>query len=88
MTYFGRFLLGGSDAEQWSDDRKKNFFINDSVGLSMCDGSIETVRLDFVAKLQKYTSFAYSWSTSHERVQNLRHFCARVIAFSQRLRRF
>ena len=52
MTYFGRFLLGGSDAEQWSDDRKKNFFINDSVGLSMCDGSIETVRLDFVAKLQ------------------------------------
>ena len=39
------FLLGGSNAEEWSDHRKKNFFINNFVGLSMCDdGPIETVK--------------------------------------------
>ena len=43
MSLFGRFLLGGSDAENWGDHRKKNFFIN-SVELSMWDGPIETVK--------------------------------------------
>ena len=28
---------------EWGDHRKKNFFINNSMGLSMCDGPIETV---------------------------------------------
>ena len=43
-TYlFGGFLLGGSNAEKWSDHRKKNFFINNSVGFSTCDGLILTV---------------------------------------------
>ena len=39
----GGFLLGGSNAKKWGDHRKNNFFINNSVGLSMCDSSIETV---------------------------------------------
>ena len=44
-TYlFGGFLLGGSNAEKWGDHGKKNFFINNSVGLFMCDGPIETVK--------------------------------------------
>ena len=37
---FGEFLLGGSNA--------KNFFKNDSVGLSMCDDPIETVKYIWV----------------------------------------
>ena len=43
-TRLGGFLLGGSNAEKWGDNRKKNFFINNSVGLSLCDGLIETVK--------------------------------------------
>ena len=38
------FLLGDSNAEKQGDHRKKNFFINNSLGLSMCDGPIETVK--------------------------------------------
>ena len=70
----GGFSLGGSNAE--GDHQKKNFFINNSVGLSMFDGPIETIKyilvnmwcmLDWIyTKLQKYTSFAYSRSTSEE----------------------
>ena len=41
--------------------------------------------LDFVTKLQKYTSFAYSWSTSEE-CKNIRRCCTRPIACSQRRR--
>ena len=44
MYLFGGFLLGGSNAEKWGDHRKKNFFINNFVGLSICDGPIETVK--------------------------------------------
>ena len=29
-TCLGGFLLGGSNAENWGDHRKKNFFINNS----------------------------------------------------------
>ena len=47
MYLFGGFLLGGSNAENWGDHRKKNFFIN-SVELSMCDGPIETVKYIWV----------------------------------------
>ena len=36
----------GSNAEKWH--RKKNFFINDSVGLSMCDCPVETVKYIWV----------------------------------------
>ena len=36
-----RFLFGGSNTEEWGDHRKKNFFINNPVELSMCDGPIE-----------------------------------------------
>ena len=43
MYLFGGFLLRGSNAENWGDHRKKNFFIN-SVELSMCDSRIETVK--------------------------------------------
>ena len=43
-TCLGGFLLGGSNAEEWNDHRKKNFFINNFVGFSMCDGRIETVK--------------------------------------------
>ena len=41
MYLFAGFLLGASNAENWGDHRKKNFFIN-SVELSMSDGLIET----------------------------------------------
>ena len=47
-TYLGRFLLEGSNGEKWSDHRKKNFFINNSVGLPICDGPIETVKYIWV----------------------------------------
>ena len=37
FTCLGGFLVGGSNAEKWGDHRKKNFFINNSMGLSMFD---------------------------------------------------
>ena len=40
--------VGGSNAEEWGDNRKKDFFINNSVGLSICDGLIETVKCTLV----------------------------------------
>ena len=43
MYLFGGFFLGGSDAENWGDNQKKNLFVN-SVELSMCDSRIETVK--------------------------------------------
>ena len=43
MYLFERFLLGESNEENWGDHRN-NFFINNSVELSMCDGPIETVK--------------------------------------------
>ena len=63
---------------RWPSHWKKNFFINNSVGLSMRDGLTETVKylhlgeylihdwLGIVTKQQKYTSFACSsdsWTT-------------------------
>ena len=36
--FVGRFT------EKWGDHREKNFFIINSVGLSMCDSPIETVK--------------------------------------------
>ena len=73
---FFKFLLGGSNAENWGDYRKKNFFIN-SVELSTWDGLMETVKyiwvnilyhawLDFLTNLQKFITFVYTWSTSEE----------------------
>ena len=41
--FVGRFRY-----EKWNDPGKKNFFINNSVGLSMCDGPIETVKYIWV----------------------------------------
>ena len=43
-TCLGGFLLGGSNVEKWGDHRKENFLINNSVGLSLCDGPTETVK--------------------------------------------
>ena len=43
-TCLGGFLLEGSNAEEWGDHRKKIFFINNCVGLSMCDGPMESVK--------------------------------------------
>ena len=43
-TCLGGFLSGSSNAKEWGDHRKKNFFINDSVGLSMCDYPMETIK--------------------------------------------
>ena len=37
-----------SNAEKWGEHRKKNFFINNSVGLSKCDSPIETVKYIWV----------------------------------------
>ena len=31
IYFFGRLLLGGSNAEKWGDHKKKKFFINNSV---------------------------------------------------------
>ena len=42
-TWLGKIFLRGTNAETWSDYWKKNFFINNSVRLSMCDSLIETV---------------------------------------------
>ena len=63
-----------SNAEKWGDHWKRNFLINNSVGLSMYDNSIETVKyisvniwcmLDWMlSQMHKCTSFAYNWSTS------------------------
>ena len=36
--------MRGPKAEELGDHRKKNFFINNSMELSMCDGPIETVK--------------------------------------------
>ena len=47
-TCLGGFLLGGSNAKKWSDHRKNNFLKNNSVGLSMYDGPIETVKYIWV----------------------------------------
>ena len=51
-TWFGGFLLGARlkcKKMGWASYRKKNFFIlNDSVGLSMCDCLIETVKYIWV----------------------------------------
>ena len=38
------FLLGGSNAEKWCNHQKKNFFIDNSSGLPMCDSLIETAK--------------------------------------------
>ena len=78
MYLIGGFLLGGSNVENWrgGDHQKKNLFIN-SVEFSMYDRPIETVKYiwvnflhmfhwKFITKLQKSTSFAYSWSNSKE----------------------
>ena len=76
-TCLGVFSLGDSNAEEWGDHLKNNFFINNSVGLSMYHGLIETVKYIWVniwfilgwilsKKLQKYTSSTYSWSTSED----------------------
>ena len=43
MYLFGGGFVGRF-AEKWGDHRKKNFFIINSVGLSMCDSPIETVK--------------------------------------------
>ena len=46
-TCLGGFLLGGRfkcGKMETPLHRKKNFFINDSVGLSMCYCTIETVK--------------------------------------------
>ena len=51
MYLFGEFLLGGSNAKKWGDHRKKNLM---------------HVWLHFSTKLQKFTSFAWSWSNSEE----------------------
>ena len=48
MYLFGGFLLGGSNTEKWGDHRTKNFFINNFVGLLICDGLIETVKYIWV----------------------------------------
>ena len=44
----GGFLLGGSNAEKWVDNRKTIFFINNSVELSMFDSPIKTVKYIWV----------------------------------------
>ena len=44
MYLFRGLLLGCSNAEKWCDHRRKNFFINNSVELSLTDGLIETVK--------------------------------------------
>ena len=31
VPFWGGFLLGGSNAEKWSDNRKEKFFINGSI---------------------------------------------------------
>ena len=38
------------DAEKWIDHLKKNFFINNSVGLSMCGSLIENVKYIWVGE--------------------------------------
>ena len=48
MYLFGGFLLGGSNTDKWGDHRTKNFFINNFVGLLICDGLIETVKYIWV----------------------------------------
>ena len=56
--------MGGSNAENWGDHQKRNFFIN-SVELSMCDGPIETVKyilyilymLDWISSQNSGNSF-------------------------------
>ena len=78
MYLFGAFLFGGSNAEKCIDHRKKNFFVNNYVGLSMFHDPIETVKyiwvniwcmLDWSFSQNcrnKFNSFAYSWLTSEE----------------------
>ena len=38
------------DAEKWVEHLKKNFFINNSVGLSMCGSLIENVKYIWVGE--------------------------------------
>ena len=45
---FKGFWLGCSNAEKWCDHGRNNFFINNSVELSMTDGLIETVKYIWV----------------------------------------
>ena len=48
-TYLGDFCWKVQIRKNgWGDHWKKNFFINNSVGLSMCDGPIETVKYIWV----------------------------------------
>ena len=73
-TYLGDYCWEVQNAEEWGNHWKKNFFINNSVGLSMCYGPIEAVKyilvnigfiLDWILS-QNYTFFAYSWSSSKQ----------------------
>ena len=51
MYLFGGIFLGGSfkcKKMGWQSHRKNNFFINDYVGLSMCDCPMETVKYIWV----------------------------------------
>ena len=48
MNLFGGFSLGSSNAENWGNHQNKNFFINNSVELSMSDGPTETVKYIWV----------------------------------------
>ena len=41
-------MFRGSDAEKWVANQKINFFINNYMGLFMCDGPIETVKYIWV----------------------------------------
>ena len=83
----------------WPSHRKKNFFMNNSVGLSMCDCPIETVKyiwkniwymVDWILSqncwntLPLHTVHSGSWTTRSEKCKNLKCCCARLIACSQR----
>ena len=77
MYLFGGIFIGRFKCGRMGWPFKEQFLYNNSVGLSMCHGLIETVKYIWVniwfilgwilsKKLQKYTSSTYSWLTSED----------------------
>ena len=98
MRRGGRFKYGKM---RWPSHQKKNFFMNNSVGLSMCDCPIETLKyiwanirciLDWILSqnswniLPLHTAHSGSWTTRSGECKNSKRCCPRPIACSQRWR--
>ena len=64
-TCLGGFSMGGSNSGEQGGHRKKSFFRNNSLGLSMYDGLIETVKYILVKFDACLTGFCHKTAEIH-----------------------